>query len=186
MISVFLPVEDYYLNYESKVENSFVNAIPPQKKFVPPLTKSPVSSRSYLRRSPRKAPAYLPASPPSYPVGSFQSLPAKKRVSLPPHFHPRQKKTPLYAPASEPANTLPKQSPPPLPPHKGAYPSTPTTHSKLSLAPLPLIPSKTNKTSEEISHLSTRRQIPLFPEYFLPIYEPPTSPPSATPKTTLR
>jgi|GEM_PF-3165974 len=35
MISVFLPVEDYYLNYESKVENSFVNAIPPQKKFVP-------------------------------------------------------------------------------------------------------------------------------------------------------
>lgn len=41
MISVFLPVEDYYLNYESKVENSFVNAIPPQKKFVPPPTKSP-------------------------------------------------------------------------------------------------------------------------------------------------
>ena len=41
MISVFLPVEDYCLNYESKVENSFVNAIPPQKKFVPPLTKSP-------------------------------------------------------------------------------------------------------------------------------------------------
>lgn len=41
MISVFLPVEDYCLNYESKVENSFVNAIPPQKKFVPPPTKSP-------------------------------------------------------------------------------------------------------------------------------------------------
>ena len=35
MISVFLPVEDYYLNYESKVENSFVNAIPPPKKVCP-------------------------------------------------------------------------------------------------------------------------------------------------------
>ena len=35
MISVFLPVEDYCLNYESKVENSFVNAIPPQKKVCP-------------------------------------------------------------------------------------------------------------------------------------------------------
>ena len=115
MISVFLPVEDYCLNYESKVENSFVNAIAPQKKFVPPLTKSPVSSRSYLCRSPRKAPAYLPASPPSYAEESPKSLPAKKRVSLLPHFHPRQKKTPLYAPASKPANTLPKQSPPPLP-----------------------------------------------------------------------
>ena len=114
MISVFLPVEDYCLNYESKVENSFVNAIPPQKKFVPPLTKSPVSSRSYLRRSPRKAPTYLPASPPSYPEESSQSLHAKKRISPPPHFYPRQKKTPLYAPASPPANTLAKQSPPPL------------------------------------------------------------------------
>ena len=77
MISVFLPVEDYYLNYESKVENSFVNAIPPQKKFVPPSTKSPVSSRSHPHRSPRKAPAYLPASPPSYPEESSQSLPEK-------------------------------------------------------------------------------------------------------------
>lgn len=63
MISVFLPVEDYYLNYESKVENSFVNAIPPLKKFVPPPTKSPVPSRSHPHRSPRKALAYLPASP---------------------------------------------------------------------------------------------------------------------------
>ena len=116
MISVFLPVEDYYLDYESKVENSFVNAIPPQKKFVPLLTKSPVSSRSHPRQSPRKAPAYLPASPPSYPEESSQSLPVKKRVSPPPHFHPHQKETPLYAPASPPANTLAKQSPPPPPP----------------------------------------------------------------------
>ena len=186
MISVFLPVEDYYLNYESKVENSFVNAIPPQKKFVPPLTKSPVSSRSHPHRSPRKAPAYLPASPPSYPVGSFQSLPAKKRVSLPPHFHPHQKKTPLYAPASEPANTRPKQSPPPLPPHKGAYPSTSTTHPKTTQILLPSIPTQTNKTSEETTQLSTRRQMPPFPEYFLPVYESPTSLPPAPPKTTLR
>lgn len=116
MISVFLPVEDYYLDYESKVENSFVNAIPPQKKFVPLLTKSPVSSRSHPRQSPRKAPAYLPASPPSYPEESSQSLPEKKRPPPPPHFHPHQKGTPLYAPASPPANTLPKQSLPPLPP----------------------------------------------------------------------
>ena len=116
MISVFLPVEDYYLNYESKVENSFVNAIPPLKKFVPPPTKFPVSSRSHPCRSPRKAPAYLPAPPPSYPVGSFQSLHVKKRISSPPSSHPHQKETPLYAPASPPANTLAKQSPPPLPP----------------------------------------------------------------------
>ena len=115
MISVFLPVEDYCLNYESKVENSFVNAIAPQKKFVPPPTKSPDCSCSHPRRSPRKASAYLPASPPSYPEESSQSLHAKKRISPPPHFYPRQKKTPLYAPASEPANTLAKQSPPPLP-----------------------------------------------------------------------
>ena len=186
MISVFLPVEDYCLNYESKVENSFVNAIPPQKKFVPPLTKSPVTSHSHPRRSPRKAPAYLPASPPSYPVGSSQSLPAKKRIPPPPHFHPHQKKTPLYAPASEPANTLPKQSPPPLPPHKGAYPDYQMIRSKPSLILLPLIPTKRNKTSEEHTRLSTRRQMPPFPEYFLPVYEAPTSPPSAPPKTTLR
>ena len=115
MISVFLPVEDYYLNYESKVENSFVNAIAPQKKVVPPPTKSPDCSCSHPHRSPSKASAYLPASPPSYPEESSQSLHAKKRISPPPHFYPRQKKTPLYAPASEPANTLPKQSPPPLP-----------------------------------------------------------------------
>ena len=82
MISVFLPVEDYYLNYESKVENSFVNAIPPLKKFVPPPTKSPISSRSHPHRYPRKAPAYLPASPPSYPEESSQSL-LEKRGSLP-------------------------------------------------------------------------------------------------------
>ena len=186
MISVFLPVEDYCLNYESKVENSFVNAIAPQKKFVPPLTKSPVSSRSYLRRSPRKAPTYLPASSPSYAEESPQSLPAKKRISPPPHFYPRQKKSPLYAPASEPANTLPKQSPPPLLPQKGAYPSTSTTLPKTTQIPLPLHPSKTNKTSEETSHLSTRRQIPPFPEYFHPVYESPTSLPPAPPKTTLR
>ena len=161
MISVFLPVEDYYLNYESKVENSFVNAIPPQKKFVPPLTKSPVSSRSYLRRSPRKAPAYLPASPPSYPEESSQSLPVKKRVSPPPHFHPHQKKTPLYAPASEPANTLPKQSPPPLPPHKGAYPDYQMIRSKPLLILLPLIPTKRNKTSEETTQLSPADKCPL-------------------------
>ena len=86
------------------------------KKFVPPPTKSPVSSRSHPRRSPRKAPAYLPASPPSYPEESTQSLPEKKRPPPPPHFHPHQKGTPLYAPASPPANTLAKQSPPPLPP----------------------------------------------------------------------
>ena len=116
MISVFLPVEDYYLNYESKVENSFVNAIAPQKKFVPPPTKSPDCSCSHPRRSPSKASAYLPASPPSYAEESPQSLHAKKRISPPPHFHPHQKKTPLYAPASPPANTLAKQSPPPLPP----------------------------------------------------------------------
>lgn len=79
MISVFLPVEDYYLNYESKVENSFVNAIPPPKKVCPSLTKSPVSSRSQTRQFPRKAPADLPASPPSYPEESSRSLPAKKR-----------------------------------------------------------------------------------------------------------
>ena len=114
MISVFLPVEDYYLNYESKVENSFVNAIAPQKKFVPPPTKSPDCSCSHPRRSPSKASAYLPASPPSYPEESSQSLHVKKRISPPPHFYPRQKKTPLYALASEPANTLAKQSPPPL------------------------------------------------------------------------
>ena len=186
MISVFLPVEDYCLNYESKVENSFVNAIAPQKKFVPPPTKSPDCSCSHPRRSPSKASAYLPASPPSYPEESSQSLHAKKRISPPPHFYPRQKKTPLYAPASEPANTLAKQSPPPLPPHQGAYPSTPTTHSKPSLTPHPLLLSKTNKTSEGTTHLSTRRQMPPFPEYFLPIYEPPTSTPSAPPKTTLR
>lgn len=160
MISVFLPVEDYYLNYESKVENSFVNAIAPQKKFVPPPTKSPDCSCSHPRRSPRKAPAYLPASSPSYPEESSQSLHAKKRISPTPHFHSHQKKTPLYAPASEPANTLPKQSPPPLPPHKGAYPSTSTTHPKTSQIPLPLIPTKRNKTSEETTHLST-----FSPEY---------------------
>ena len=186
MISVFLPVEDYCLNYESKVENSFVNAIPPQKKFVPPLKKSPVSSRSHSRRSPRKAPTYLPASPPSYAEESPRPLPAKKRVSPPPHFHPHQKKTPLYAPTSEPANTLPKQSPPPLPPHKGAYPDYQMIRSKPSLILLPLIPTKRNKTSEETTRLSSRRQIPPFPECFLPVYEPPTSTPSAPPKTTLR
>ncbi len=186
MISVFLPVEDYYLNYESKVENSFVNAIPPLKKFVPPLTKSPVSSHSHPRRSPRKAPAYLPASPPSYPEESSRPLPAKKRPPPPPRFHPHQKQTPLYTPASPPSDPLAKQSPPPLPPHKGAYPSTPTPHPKTSQIPLPLIHSKTNKTSEESTHLSTRRQMPPFPEYFLPFYEPIPSPPSAPPKTTLR
>ena len=83
MISVFLLVEDYYLNYESKVENSFVNAIAPQKKFVPPPTKSPDCSCSHPRRSPSKASAYLPASPPSYPEESSQSLHAKKRISPP-------------------------------------------------------------------------------------------------------
>ena len=186
MISVFLPVEDYYLNYESKVENSFVNAIAPQKKFVPPPTKSPDCSCSHPHRSPSKASAYLPASPPSYPEESSQSLHAKKRISPPPHFYPRQKKTPLYAPASEPANTRPKLSPPPLPPHKGAYPSTSTTHPKTTQIPLPLVPTKRNKTSEETSHLSTRQQKPPFPEYFLPFYEPIPSPPSAPPKTTLR
>ena len=41
MISVFLPVEDYYLNYESKVENSFVNAIPPQKSLSLPRRNLP-------------------------------------------------------------------------------------------------------------------------------------------------
>ena len=116
MISVFLPVEDYCLNYESKVENSFVNAIPPQKSLSLPLKKYLVSSHSHPRRSPRKTPAYLPASPPSYPEESSQSLPEKKRPPPPPHFHPHQKGTPLYAPASPPANTLAKQSPPPLPP----------------------------------------------------------------------
>ena len=186
MISVFLPVEDYYLNYESKVENSFVNAIAPQKKFVPPPTKSPDCSCSHPRRSPSKASAYLPASPPSYPEESSQSLHVKKRISPPPSFHPHQKGTPLYAPASPPANTLAKQSPPPLPPHKGAHPSTPTIHPQTSQIPLPLVHSKTNKTSEETTHFSTRLQIPPFPGYFLPIYEPIPSPPSAPPKTTLR
>lgn len=186
MISVFLPVEDYYLNYESKVENSFVNAIPPQKKFVPPLTKSPVTSHSHPHRSPRKAPAYLPASSPSYSEESSQYLPAKKRTSPPPHFHPHQRKTTLYAPASAPANTLPKQSPPPLPPHQGAYPDYQMIRSKPSLILLPLIPTETNKTSAEITRLSTRRQMPLFPEYFLPFGEASSSLPSVPPRTTLR
>ena len=157
-----------------------------KKSLSLPRRNPPDSSHSHPRRSPRKAPAYLPASPPSDPEESSQSLHAKKRLSPPPHFHPRQKKTPLYAPASEPANTLPKQSPPPLPPHKGAYPSTPTIQPKTTPIPHPLIPSKTNKTSEGTTHLSTRRQMPPFPEYFLPVYEPPTSTPSAPPKTTLR
>lgn len=156
------------------------------KKFVPPPTKSPVSSRSHPRRSPRKAPAYLPASPPSYPEESSQSLPEKKRPPPPPHFHPHQKGTPLYAPASPPANTLAKQSPPPPPPHKGAHPSTPTTHPKTSQIPLPLVHSKTNKTSEENTRLSTHRQMPPFSGYFLPFYKPPAPSPSAHPKTTLR
>ena len=186
MISVFLPVEDYYLNYESKVENSFVNAIAPQKKFVPPPTKSPDCSCSHPRRSPSKASAYLPASPPSYPEESSQSLHAKKRISPPPHFYPRQKKTPLYAPASPPANAPTRHSTPPLPPHKEAYPSTSTIHPQTAPIPLPLIPFKTNKTSEETTRLSTHRQIPPFPECVLPIYEPIPSPPSAPPKTTLR
>lgn len=179
MISVFLPVEDYYLNYESKVENSFVNAIPPQKSLFLPPKKSPVSTRSQTHRSPRKAPAYLPASPPSYPEESSQPLPAKKGISPLPRFHPHQKGTPPYAQASPPADTLAKQNPPPLPPHKGDYPSTPTTHPKTSLIPLPLIHSKTNKTSEESTRLSTRQQMPPFPECVLPAYEPPTSPSSA-------
>ena len=135
---------------------------------------------------PARLPAYLPASPPSYAEESPQSLPAKKRVSLPPHFHPRQKKTPLYAPASEPANTLPKQSPPPLPPHKGAYPDYQMIRSKPSLILLPLIPTKRNKTSEEHTRLSTRQQKPPFPEYFLPFSEASYSLPSAPPKIILR
>ncbi len=186
MISVFLPVEDYYLNYESKVENSFVNAIAPQKKFVPPPTKSPDCSCSHPRRSPSKASAYLPASPPSYPEESSQSLHAKKRISPPPHFYPRQKKTPLYAPASPPANAPTRQSPPPLLPHKGAYPDYQMIRSKPSLILHPLLPTKRNKTSEEHPRLSTRRQIPPFSEYFLPFSEASYSLPSAPPKTTLR
>ena len=69
MISVFLPVEDYYLNYKSKVENSFVNAIAPQKKFVPP---------------PKEIPRLLPLPPPSPPAPIPVDLPAK----LPPISQP--------------------------------------------------------------------------------------------------
>lgn len=169
MISVFLPVEDYCLNYEPKVENSFVNAIPPPKKFIPPPTKSPDCSCFHPRRSPRKASTYLPASPPSYPEESSQSLPAKKRISLPPRFYLHQKKTPPYAPASPPANTPARHSTPPLPPHKGAYPSTPTIQPKTTPIPHPLIPSKTNKTSKETTHLSTLLQVPPFPACFDPV-----------------
>lgn len=151
MISVFLPVEDYCLNYESKVENSFVNAIPPQKSLSLPRRNPPDSSHSHPRRSPSKASAYLPASPPSYPEESSQSLPVKKRVSPPPHFHPHQKKTPLYAPASEPANTLPKQSPPPLPPHQGAYPSTPTIQPQTLTNSPPFDPHQ-NEQNERRNH----------------------------------
>ena len=156
MISVFLPVEDYCLNYESKVENSFVNAIAPQKKFVPPPTKSPVSSRSHPRRSPRKAPAYLPASPPSYPEESSQSLHAKKRISPPPHFHPHQKKTPLYAPTSEPANTLPKQSPPPLPPSQRSL-------SRLSNDPLQTLTNSPPFDPHQNEQNERRNRPPLYP-----------------------
>ena len=157
-----------------------------KKSLSLPRRNPPDSSHSHPRRSPSKASAYLPASPPSYPEESSQSLPVKKRVSPPPHFHPHQKKTPLYAPTSEPANTLPKQSPPPLPPHKGAYPDYQMIRSKPSLILLPLIPTETNKTSAEITRLSTRRQMPLFPEYFLPFGEASSSLPSVPPRTTLR
>lgn len=158
----------------------------PQKSLSLPRRNPPSPLAPIPVDLPARLPAYLPASPPSYPEKSSQSLPVKKRVSPPPHVHPHQKKTPLYAPTSEPANTLPKQSPPPLPPHKGAYPDYQMIRSKPSLILLPLIPTKRNKTSEETTQLSTRRQMPLFPEYFLPVYEPPTSAPSAPPKTTLR
>ena len=186
MISVFLPVKDYCLNYESKVENSFVNAIPPQKKVCPSPTKSPVSSRSHPRRSPRKAPAYLPASPPSHPVKSSQSLPAKKRVSSPPHFHPRQKKTPLYAPASEPANTRPKQSPPPLSPSQRSL-------SIYSNDPLQTLTNSPPFDPHQKEQNERRNHPPLYPptnapspEYFLPFSEVSSSLPSAPLKTSLR
>ena len=156
MISVFLPVEDYYLNYESKVENSFVNAIAPQKKFVPPPAKSPDCSCSHPRRSPSKASAYLPASPPSYVEESPQSLPAKKRISHPPRFHPHQKQTPLYAPASEPANTLPKQSPPPLPP-------SPRSLSRLANDPLQTLTNSPPFDPLQYEQNERRNHPPLYP-----------------------
>jgi hypothetical protein len=71
MISVFLPVEDYCLNYESKVENSFVNAIAPQKKFVPPPTPPP----SPLAPIPVDLPAKLPPISQPLPLAILRKAP---------------------------------------------------------------------------------------------------------------
>ena len=185
MISVFLPVEDYCLNYESKVENSFVNAIPPQKSLSHPQKKYPVSSRSHPRRSPRKASAYLPASPPSYPEESSQSLPAKKRIS--PHLASTCTKRKL-------SYTLQLQSPP-VPYRSRVHRLSP---SQRSLSRLPNDPLQTLTNSPPFdphqNEQNERRNHPALypptntpsPEYFLPVYEGPAPSPSAPSKTTLR
>ena len=88
----------------------------------------PSKSLSLPRRNPPSPLAPIPVDllaklPPIFqplPLAILRKVPnhspKKKRISSPPSFHPHQKGTPLYAPASPPANTLAKQSPPPLPP----------------------------------------------------------------------
>ena len=83
MISVFLPVEDYCLNYESKVENSFVNAIPPQKKVCPSPDEIPPTPPTPI---PVDLPAKLPPISQPLPLAILRKVPnhsPKKRGSLP-------------------------------------------------------------------------------------------------------